>query len=66
MVRRGLLERVATKLTGLKTASVFARYDIVSGGDLRSAAAQLSDLTETEKGQSASPAIKAVGETLIY
>ena len=49
---RGIPERVAMQLAGHKTRSVFERYNIVSNGDLRAAAAKLQGLTGTKKEQS--------------
>jgi integrase len=45
LVRAGVPESVAMKMSGHKTPSVFKRYDIVSGDDLREAAQKLNVAT---------------------
>ena len=51
------------QLTGHKTRSVFDRYNIVSPGDLRTAAAQLNGLTGTKQGQLGTPSASSEGES---
>jgi len=47
----------------LRSRSVFDRYNIVSSGDLLSAAAQLNGLTGTKQGQSGTISPSSESET---
>jgi integrase len=51
LVRAGVSEHSAMELTGHKTRSVFDRYDIVSGTDLREAAGKLHSAQRTPQLQ---------------
>ena len=46
MVRRGISESVAMRLSGHKTRSVFERYNVTSGSDLHEAARKLEGQLE--------------------
>jgi len=51
LIRAAIPERVAMRMTGHKTGSVFERYNIVSDGDLREAARKLDAERATLVGQ---------------
>ena len=61
MIRRGISQKVATLISGHKTASVFDRYNIIDHSDLEDAAKKMEEGDFRARTGKMDPALKVVG-----
>ena len=64
MRRAGIQENVIMKIAGWKTRSMFERYNIVDGRDLREAARRMEEHLKSARGRAAGTITVTVGSEM--